>query len=45
VAALGVILDSYKSVIAGKPVCDAGVIKHVEKTLRNAQDVKWNVIQ
>jgi hypothetical protein len=44
VAALGVILDSYRSVIAGKPVCNTAVISQVEIILRNAKDVKWNAI-
>jgi hypothetical protein len=45
VAALGVLLESYKSVIAGQTVCNAEVIKEVEQILRTAQDVKWDVIR
>jgi hypothetical protein len=45
VAALGVLLESYKSVIAGQTVCNAEVIKQVEQILRTAQDVKWNAIR
>ena len=45
VEALGVILESYKSVIAGKPVCSVEVIRQVEQILRTAQDVKWNAIR
>jgi hypothetical protein len=45
VATLAVILESYKSVIAGNPVCDAEVIRQVEQVLRIAQDVKWNAIR
>jgi hypothetical protein len=45
VAALGVILESYKSVIAGNPVCNAEVIRQVEQILSIAQDVKWNAIR
>jgi hypothetical protein len=44
VAAMGILLDSYKSAIAGKPVCDAEVIRHVENALKNAQEVRWNAI-
>jgi len=44
VAAMGILLDSYKSAIAGKPVCDAEVIRHVENILENAQEVRWNAI-
>jgi hypothetical protein len=39
VAALGVILDSYRSVIAGKPVCNSEVISQVERILSKAKDV------
>jgi hypothetical protein len=45
VAALGVILDSYRSVIAGTPVRDAEVISQVENILRKAKDVKWDAIR
>jgi hypothetical protein len=45
VVALGVILESYKSVVAGQPVCNTAVIKQVEKVLRSAQDVKWDAIR
>jgi hypothetical protein len=45
VAALGVILDSYRSVIAGKPVCNSEVISQVERILSKAKDVKWNAIR
>jgi hypothetical protein len=45
VEALGVILESYKSVIAGKPVCNVEVIRQVEQILRTTQDVKWNAIR
>ncbi len=45
VAALGVILDSYRSVIAGQPVCNTEVISQVERILSNAKDVKWNAIR
>jgi hypothetical protein len=44
VAALGVLLASYKSVIAGQPVRNADVISQVEQILRTAQDVKWDAI-
>ena len=45
VVALGVILESYKSVIAGQPVRNAEVIGQVEKALRSAQDVKWDALR
>jgi hypothetical protein len=42
VEVLGVLLESYKSVIAGQQVCDAEVINHVENILTMARDVMWN---
>jgi hypothetical protein len=45
VAALGVLLESYKSVIAGQPFYNPQLISQVENILKNAQDVKWNAIR
>ncbi len=45
VTALGVILESYKSVIAGESVCNADVIRQVDKVLKRAMDVKWDAIR
>jgi hypothetical protein len=44
VGAMGILLESYKSAIAGRPACEAEVIRHVESILANAQEVKWNAI-
>jgi hypothetical protein len=37
VAALAVILESYKSVIGGKPVCNVEVIRQVEQLNRSSE--------
>jgi hypothetical protein len=44
VSALSVILESYKSVVAGQPVSHAEVIRQVEHILTIARDVRWNAI-
>ena len=40
VATLGTVLSSYKSIIAGKPVCNAAVIRQLEQILSRSKDVK-----
>jgi hypothetical protein len=44
VATLGFVLGSYKSIIAGKPVCNAAVIRQLEQILSRSKDVSWKAV-